>query len=76
MASDWGPGEPAAVCGGTCVCGAGMNSWCLLYTLYFRQLLDEQLGLALERTSLDVLGGGNMVLEAMLALLTKEGFAG
>ena len=76
MASDWGPGEPAAVCRGTWVCGASMNSWCLLYTLYFRQLLDEQLGSALERTSLDVLGGGNMVLEAMLALLTKEGFAG
>lgn len=43
---------------------------------YLRQLLDEQLGEALEETSLDVFGKGNVVLEAMLALLTREGFAG
>jgi hypothetical protein len=52
--------------------GADANG-CLLF---FRQLLDEQLGEALEGTSLDVFGRGNVVLEAMLALLTREGFAG
>jgi ATP-dependent RNA helicase DHX57 len=43
---------------------------CLLH----RRLLDAQLAAALETTSLVNFGRNNPVLEAMLALLTKEGF--
>lgn len=54
----------------------GLSEYTDCCVFYFRQLLDEQLGEALEETSLDVFGKGNVVLEAMLALLTREGFAG
>lgn len=42
-------------------------------TLWCRQLLDAQLAAAFENASLVNLGQNNPVLDAMLALLTKEG---
>ncbi|KAF8492710.1 P-loop containing nucleoside triphosphate hydrolase protein [Gautieria morchelliformis] len=71
------------VAGGLSVGGPGgavrvrMKAWPRIGVLVnqLRYLLDEQLGEALEGT-LDVLGRGNVVLEAMLAMLTRGGEVG
>jgi len=71
VASDWGLSQSTPVCETSSLRGDG------IYSIFpFRQLLDEQLGEALEGTSLDLFRSGNAVLEAMLAMLTNEGFSG
>lgn len=46
------------------------------YLLLFSQLLDNQLSQALDTASLDIFREGNPVLEAILALLTKDYLGG